>query len=180
MGRTEHGRLWRVHDGGVATQAKTGRGVLYRRWPNRRDLAAAAIWRQTRRPAADIPDTGTLRADVLAILRHFSAVGGEVAGVASFLLADYFDEPGLPATALQKRARAGEPTAMEIVLDRAVTRGEVHPDCVIPRIALLPVDLVRHELILNRAPAPDKTLIEIVDRIFLPLVLADRPRRGQK
>jgi hypothetical protein len=34
----------------------------------------------------------------------------------------------------------------------------------------LPVDLVRHYLIMNLAPVPDETLIEIVDRIFLPLV----------
>jgi hypothetical protein len=33
---------------------------------------------------------------------------------------------------------------------------------------------------MNRAPIPDDTVIEIVDRIFLPLVLADRPnQRGQ-
>jgi hypothetical protein len=32
------------------------------------------------------------------------------------------------------------------------------------------VDLVRHELIMTQAPVPDATLVEIVDRIFLPLV----------
>jgi len=37
---------------------------------------------------------------------------------------------------------------------------------------------VRHDLIMNRAPAPDKTLVEIVDRIFLPLVLADQSKRS--
>jgi hypothetical protein len=38
--------------------------------------------------------------------------------------------------------------------------------------ASLPVDLVRHDLIMNQAPVPDDTLVEIVDRIFLPLVPA--------
>jgi hypothetical protein len=38
------------------------------------------------------------------------------------------------------------------------------------RIASLPVDLVRHDLIMHQAPVPDETLIEFVDRIFLPLV----------
>jgi hypothetical protein len=32
------------------------------------------------------------------------------------------------------------------------------------------VDLVRHDLIMNQAPAPDETIVEILDRIFLPLV----------
>ena len=48
---------------------------------------------------------------------------------------------------------------------RAVERGEVDPRRLTPHIATLPVDLVRHDLIMNQAPVPDDTLIEIVDRI---------------
>jgi hypothetical protein len=32
------------------------------------------------------------------------------------------------------------------------------------------VDIVRHDLIMNQQPVPDSTLVEIVDKIFLPLV----------
>lgn len=162
---------------GVATRAKTSRAVLYRRWPNRPELAGAAIRHQTKLAATDVPDTGTLRDDVLALLRHASGRVAEVAGVFSFLIADYFNETGMPAAVLRERALAGEPTAMQIVLDRAVARGEIEADRLSPRIASLPLDLVRHDVIMNRSPVPDKTLVEIVDRIFLPLVLADRPRR---
>ena len=165
---------------GVATRAKTSRAVLYRRWSNRPELAGAAIRHQTKLAAADVPDTGTLRGDVLALLRHASGRVGEVAGVISFLIADYFNETGLPAAVLRERALAGEPTAMQIVLDRAVARGEIGADRLSPRIASLPLDLVRHDVIMNRATVPDKTLVEIVDRIFLPLVLAEQPKkRGQ-
>jgi AcrR family transcriptional regulator len=162
---------------GVATRAKTSRAVLYRRWSNRSDLAIAAIRRQTKLAVVDIPDTGTLRDDVLALLRHASARFGEIAGVFSFLIADYFKETGMSAAVLRERALAGEPTAWQIVLDRAAARGEIDPDVLSPRIASLPLDLVRHDVIMNRSSVPDKTLVEIVDRIFLPLVLADRPRR---
>ena len=162
---------------GVATRAKTSRAVLYRRWPNRPELAIAAIRHHTKLAATDIPDTGTLRGDVLALLRHMSARVGEFVGVFSFLIADYFKETGMPAAVLRERALAGEPTAMQIVLDRAVARGEIDPDRLSPRIATLPLDLVRHDVIMNRSLVPDDTLVEIVDRIFLPLVLADRPKR---
>jgi hypothetical protein len=40
----------------------------------------------------------------------------------------------------------------------------------IGRIRSLPVDIVRHDLIMNQQPVPDATLAEIVDKIFLPLV----------
>jgi hypothetical protein len=66
---------------------------------------------------------------------------------------------------------------MAAIIQRAVERGEIDPGRLSPRIASLPLDLARHDLIMNRAPVPDKTLTGIVDRLFLPLVLAGRPRR---
>ena len=158
---------------GVAIRAKTSRAVLYRRWPSRTELALAAIQHRTRLAATEIPDTGTLREDVLALLRHLSARGGEVVVVFSFLVADYFDQTGLSLAELRERALAGRPSAMQTVLDRAVARGEIDPGRLSPRIATLPVDLVRHDLIMNRAPLPDEALIEIVDKLFLPLLGAE-------
>ena len=165
---------------GVATRAKTSRAVLYRRWSNRPDLAVAAIRRQTKLTAIDIPDTGTLRDDVLALLRQASARVDEIVGVFSVLIADYFNETGMSAAVLRERALAGQPTAWQVVLDRAVARGEIDPDRLSPRIASLPLDLVRHDVIMNRSSVPDDTLVEIVDRIFLPLVLADRTRQTRQ
>ena len=56
--------------------------------------------------------------------------------------------------------------------ERAAARGEVRLDKVTRRMATLPVDLARHELLITRAPVPETALIEIVDDIFLPLVRA--------
>ncbi len=48
--------------------------------------------------------------------------------------------------------------------------GEIDPGRLSLRTASLPVDLVRHDLIMTQAPVPDSTIVEIVDEIFLPLV----------
>jgi len=163
----------------VAARAGTSRSVISRRWPNRAELLVAAIRHHTSFAAFDPADTGTLRGDVLALLRHMSAGVGEIAGVLSFLVADYFNATGLPPSDLRARAIAGDTDVMATILQRAVEGGEIKADRVSPRIASLPVDLVRHDLIMNQAPVPDDTLIEIVDRIFLPLLRPTKPRSAR-
>src|SRR5208282_5775559 len=56
----------------VAARAKTGVAVLYRRWPNKDDLALAAIRHYGTTHPVDIPDTGSLRGDMIAMLGGFS------------------------------------------------------------------------------------------------------------
>jgi AcrR family transcriptional regulator len=155
----------------VAARARTGRAVLYRRWPNRPELVIAAIRQHRALSPASVPDTGTLREDLLGMLRHMSVGFGEVAGVLSFLLADSFSATGLSPAALRERALADTPkTGTMLIIERAVARGEIDPSRLSPRICSLPLDLVRHDLIMTQAQVPDATLVEIVDKIFLPLV----------
>ena len=46
---------------------------------------------------------------------------------------------------------------------RAVQRGEIDPKGLTLRIVSLPVDLIRHELIMHQAPIPETAPVEIVD-----------------
>jgi AcrR family transcriptional regulator len=154
----------------VADRAGTSRAVIYRRWPNRAALAIAA-WRH-RQPVltGTIPDTGTLRGDVLAILRRASSRLTELSpdtfiGMLGDLLAD---EDSFETTLEQITRSGGE--VMATLLARAAARGEARTD-VSPRVARLPFDLLRHELIITHQPPSHQALDEIVDDIFLPLVL---------
>jgi hypothetical protein len=90
--------------------------------------------------------------------------------VLSFLIADNFKETGLPLSELRGRSLAGDPDMMQTLLERAIERGEIRRARLSPRLAPLPVDLVRHDLIITQSPVPDATLLEIVDKIFLPLI----------
>jgi AcrR family transcriptional regulator len=158
---------------GVAARAGTSRPVLARRWSSRAELAAAAVRSHAALATPDQqPDTGTLRDDVLAVLRRISAGASEIAGVLTFVFADYFSATGRPPAEIRERAIASGGSIMAAVIERAVERGEIDPDRLTPHIAALPVDLVRMYLIMNQTPVPDDTLVEIVDRIFLPLVQA--------
>ena len=44
------------------------------------------------------------------------------------------------------------------------------PDRITRRIACVPGDLLRHEMLTTRTAPPDRVLAEIVDEVFLPLV----------
>jgi hypothetical protein len=137
--------------------------VLYRRWPNRAALVVAAIRSRLVPLAVQIPDTGDLRTDVLGVLDLGRQRSKEFSpDIMRGLMAEI---PALPPEAM-----AVFPEIMMTVLRRAADRGEVDLDRVTPRIAALPSDLVRHDLLISRDPISDATLSEIVDEIFLPLV----------
>jgi len=60
------------------------------------------------------------------------------------------------------------PRAITTILARAAERGEIRPDRVTARIARLPGDLLRCEMMLHPADAPGTVLAEILDEIFSP------------
>ena len=90
-------------------------------------------------------------------------------------MGEYFAETGKSPQDLRQELLSGrrQPFGIDEVLRRGIERGEIDPDRLTPRIAGLPTDLLRHELLMTLQPVPDATITEIVDDIFLPLV---RPR----
>ena len=115
------------------------------------------------------PDTGSLRGDVLAVLRRASAGMTEIGPETIYgLIGDYFADPTL-FSHLQDEFLKPRGHVMATILKRAAERGEVRSD-ISPRIATLPIDLLRHELFLTRTPPGDPVIVQIVDDVFLPLV----------
>lgn len=150
---------------GVAARAHTGKQVLYRRWRNRPELVVAAMRHNTGSIARRIPDTGELRGDVLAVLRHMVRRQREIGpDVVHGLMAEAYEvDPEF------FEIMTGVMTA---ILERAAERGEIPTADLGKRVATVAVDLVRHEMLLSRHSVSDKTLREIVDDVFLPLVRA--------
>jgi len=152
---------------GVAQRAGTSRPVLARRWPARPQLVIAALRRHRPMLSGEIPDTGSLRGDVLAVLGRVSARFAEL-GPETFygLAADYFADPALVPDFQAQLLQTGH-EVMAAILKRAADRGEARDD-IPPRVATLPIALLRHELLLG--PGGEHAITEIVDQVFLPLV----------
>jgi len=144
---------------------------LYRRWRNKPELVIAALRHHRPMLSGEVPDTGSLRGDVLAVLRRISAGLAEI-GLETVcgLIGDYFADSELFAR-LQDDFLYARANVMVTILKRAAERGQVRAD-ISPRIATLPIDLFRHELFVSRTPASEHVIAEIVDDVFLPLVEA--------
>ncbi|SFH13443.1 DNA-binding transcriptional regulator, AcrR family [Amycolatopsis regifaucium] len=155
----------------VAARAHTNKTVIYRRWPHRAALAVAAYLHVT--PADDPPDTGDLRADVLALLRGAAQrISYPQGAILHILAAEMGNEPDLVRAARDQLVDTSLARWLT-VLGKAVARGQARPEALSPRIATVAIDLVRHEyLVRGAAIIADSTIVEIVDTIYLPLVRA--------
>jgi AcrR family transcriptional regulator len=154
----------------VAARARTSKPVLYRRWKTSDELLHAAIRHRGTVTEVPDPDTGTLRGDFLALLRRANTLRSDMAALLSSMLGSYYDQTGLSPADLRNEFLSGRTSATERAIERAVSRGEIDPARLTPRIANLPFDLWRHELMMTLKPVPDHALRQIVDDIFIPLV----------
>jgi len=159
----------------VAERAGTGKTALYRRWPDKEALLLAVLAHWGFRAPAEIPDTGSLRGDVLAMLRSANRLGDSGAALFSTILGAYFDETETTPAQLRAQVLGDRSLAMTEIVQRATERGEL-VTALPPRVLALPFDLLRHELLMNLSRVPDETIVDIVDTVFLPLVAS---RRGE-
>jgi AcrR family transcriptional regulator len=169
----EHGYAGFTYDG-VANRAGTSRPVVYRRWPTKPDLLLATLQHQRLSRPLRVPDTGSLRGDLVGLLLDVSRKRTGVVALAGVGLTAYFEETGSSFADIRAELTASTPPVIEPVLARAVARGEIDPGKLTDRIKELPLELVRHEMLMTLRPVPRKHIEEIVDTIFLPLVSFDR------
>lgn len=159
----------------VAARAGTSRAVLYRRWVGKQELVFAALKYEVGKDIVVTPDTGSLRGDVIALLQQANKVRVGLATQLFTQLGGFYRQTGTSLADLSAFVQGGRNPIMEQVIQRAVDRGEIQSEQVTERIARLPVDLFRYEVLMTLHPLSDETIEEIVDTIFLPLL--DRRNR---
>ncbi|MFT7710566.1 TetR/AcrR family transcriptional regulator [Clavibacter tessellarius] len=153
--------------------ARTGRAktTIYRRWATKEDLVLAALRAAGPPPeAALLPDTGSLRGDLLAVVDS-PWLGGSARRLAVFAgLAPALRGSARMAAAIRAEVTDPYADAYRRILRRAVDRGEV------PAEAAARVDLLAevipamstHRLVAAGAPVRRELFVRVVDDVVLP------------
>jgi AcrR family transcriptional regulator len=155
----------------VAARAKASKATLYRHWTGKADLVVAAVksYEHTDHLIGET-DTGTLRGDLLAILRAIrdtmtGPTGQILTGVMIAMQRDSELAGAVRTSILKDRQHM-----IQRMLDRAIARGELPADTgteIFEEIA--PAVLFTRIFILGR-PTNETDLTRLADNILIPLM----------
>ena len=155
---------------GVAARAGTSKPVLYRRWPAKADLVVAAMHHAGLFGRRELPDTGSLREDVLTSLRNFNASRADFITAISVYMANIASDTGVSPAEMRDRLLGDRAGSGTVLMDRAVARGEIPERDRSAGLVTMPFDLFRHDLLLTLQRVPEARILEIVDDLWLPLL----------
>lgn len=162
----------------VATRAKASKATLYRRWRGKPELVVAAI--MAHKGEAVVPDTGTLRGDLLEA--YCGASGGLNDPLAQSVLSAVVTAMGRdPEFAeVYRRDFIGPKVAVsQAIYERARERGEVHPDVDLTILAPSLAGIVLHRAFLLGEVVTPELVGRILDEVILPAArcgpLTERP-----
>ncbi len=161
-----HGGYAKLSFDEVAAKAGVSRTTVYRRWATKHDLVRAALLRLCEACASAVPDTGTLRGDLLAFIRtRFVEDRRErerSAGLLRALMAEFEDQE-LLALARLIRGQMQQPIISAV--ERAVARGEL-PAGTDPGLVMDPIFAPLHFRIAVFGEEPDlgyaERLVDVV------------------
>ncbi|MCU1585874.1 MAG: TetR family transcriptional regulator [Microbacteriaceae bacterium] len=156
----------------VAARAKAGKATLYRRWPSKGELIidAVACMKQSGNDYSRLPDTGSLRGDLVAMIKPLSIKDSEkklqiLAGLMSMLSHD----PGL-ADAANAALLEPKVAANRVLMQRAIERGEISAGCDIDLLSLITPSMVAYRVLILRKPVDSAFLISLIDGVLMPAV----------
>jgi AcrR family transcriptional regulator len=161
----------------VAARAKTGKATIYRRWASKAQLVVDAIASagQAGTTTANLPDTGSLRDDLLALVATGATKENRkklqlMAGLISALPHD----PELAAI-VQDQLVAPRTAQIRDLFERAKARGEIATGRNLDTLALVAPAMTVYQLMVINKPLDRAFYAALVDEILLPMATGKPP-----
>ncbi|MFE3059232.1 TetR/AcrR family transcriptional regulator [Nocardia sp. NPDC059239] len=153
----------------VAARANASKATIYRRWRNKAELIKAALDAHDAQQNADIPDTGSLRGDLVAVLETLrDKASDQIAAMIEGLIAAMRHDPEL-AAALREHTENEELSPFHDALHRAIARGELPGDTDTELIHDVAEAMIMRQLQIG-APFDAAFIGRLVDDVLLVLL----------
>ena len=110
----------------VAARSGAAKTAVYRRWPSKVPLVVEALTRSG--PRFEVPDTGSLRTDLIALWRNVAAGGQRSVERLLPVVTTYLDSGDELMDQLRDRYFGPRLRASQVVIARAAARGEIRAD----------------------------------------------------
>jgi AcrR family transcriptional regulator len=158
----------------LAESAGVSKATIYRWWPTKEAVALDALAAAWAGPGLDAPDTGTLRGDLLALLRPWlrRVKARPYARVLGAFIAKAHSDPAFAAEYLARVVTPRREIA-RTVLGRAIERGEIRPDVPVDVALDVIYGAIYHRLLHGHAPLTDRFVTEVVDTVLNGLLAHD-------
>jgi AcrR family transcriptional regulator len=148
----------------VAERAGVSKATIYRWWPTKESLALDALFTEWAAVQPRLRDTGTLRGDLLALLRPWARLAtskpyGRVIGA---LISEAQTDPAFAAEYLRRVVEPRRDQARAI-FRRAIERGEIPADTKIEVAVDMVYGPLYHRLLHGHAPLNDRFVRDVVD-----------------
>jgi len=151
----------------VAERAGVSKATIYRWWPTKETLALDALYTEWAAARPHPRDTGSLRGDLLSLLRPWARLAGSrpYGRVVAALLTEAQTDPVFAA---EYRERFVEPRRQQAreIFRRAIERGEIPPDTKVEVALDLLYGPLYHRLLHGHAPLNDRFVREVIDLVL--------------
>ena len=159
----------------VAKRSRASKATLYRRWETKASLAIDALLRAKGAPHVELPDTGTLRGDLLAAFCGPKGPAGHAGTRALGAVVTALSSDPEFAAEFRERFIAPKLAVSAEIYQRAQARGEIRDDVDLEVIGPAMAGILLHRAFVMGLPTDDSIVERVVDHVILPAVLHPDP-----
>ncbi len=151
----------------VAAQVRVSKATLYRKWASKATLVVDAVVSQICATETEIPDTGSLRGDLVAGACEHGGLTSELPALIGAIIPALHRDADLYEAV---RTRLLDPRVERGLAPfrRAQQRGEIGPEAELSRLATILPAMCIHENLVFRRDVGRSSVLKIIDDVVLP------------
>lgn len=154
----------------LAERARASKATIYRHWSGKAEVVAAAVRCRSKSKAEELPDTGSLRGDLLALLtRSCETLSSSEGALMASVLWAMRSDPELAAL-MRAQIVEGKRELIEAVVSRAKGRGECAAGTDTSVAGEVMPAMVLSRLLVTGDPLDEAFCTHLVDDVLLPLL----------